>query len=255
MTNCLLLLAALILQDSGSAMALNANERVRYGFSMNYIIDCRYSLNRKCNYAMRHAGLSRYPPDMSLKLSFSFPQSLPPSLCPCPSINEAVSLSPALRNLLPASNSVGATGDAPLAALRSRYLGRWVDLFFLSFRDLFQTCLPSHTRLWLFTHTVACFKKRRHLFLAFGQYQLLRRSTNTCAYTSPNPRPSFLSSRCLQQWSMNALNNQIIGQQHLVWMWLSIQTKRNQIDWRYILVREKESLESGWKRVIQGGQT
>lgn len=118
MTNCLLLLAALILQDSSSGMAVNANERVCYGLSMNYIIDCRYSLNRKCNYAMRHARLSRYPPDMSLTLLVSFPQSFPTCLCPCPFINEALPLSPALQNLLPGSNSLGETWDASLAALR-----------------------------------------------------------------------------------------------------------------------------------------
>lgn len=157
MTNCLLLLAALILQDSGSGMAVNANERVCYGFSMNYIIDCRYSLNRKCNYAMRHAGLSRYPPDMSLMLLFSFPQSFPPSLCPCPSINEALPLSPALQNLLPGSNSLGETRDAPLAALMSHTSAaestssRDMPSLFLSFRDLFQVCLAH--QFWLFSES------------------------------------------------------------------------------------------------------
>lgn len=157
MTNCLLLLAALILQDSGSGIAVNANERVCYGFSMNYIIDCRYSLNRKCNYAMRHAGLSRYPPDMSLMLLFSFPQSFPPSLCPCPSINEVLPLSPTLQNLLPGSNSLGETRDAPLAALMSHTSAaestssRDVRSLFLSFRDLFQVCLAH--QFWLFSES------------------------------------------------------------------------------------------------------
>lgn len=125
MTNCLLLLAALILQDSGSGMAVNANERVCYGFSMNYIIDCRYSLNRKCNYAMQHAGLSRYPPDMSLMLSFSFPQSFPPSLYPCSSINESLPFFTTLQNILSGSSSCGETLHAPLASAKSLYISIW----------------------------------------------------------------------------------------------------------------------------------
>lgn len=166
--------------------------------------------------------------------SFSFPQSLPPSLCPCPSISEAVSLSPTLQNLLPGSNSerpgmlLWPLWGVNTSAAESTS-SRGLLSSFLSFRDLFQTCQPSHTQFWLFTHMVTCFKKSQHLFLAFGQYQLLRHSTNTCTYTSLYPGPSFLSSRCLQQWSMNALNSQIIGQQHLVWMWLKIQTKRSTV--------------------------
>lgn len=120
MTNCLLLLAALILEDSSSGMAVNANERVRYGFSMNYIIDCRYSLNRKCNYAMRHAGLRRYLPDMSLMLPFAFPQSLSPSLSLCSSIIETRRLALILQHSLPESKSVLEGFGCSFSHFRSR---------------------------------------------------------------------------------------------------------------------------------------
>ncbi|KAF5904571.1 Ribosomal protein L11 methyltransferase [Clarias magur] len=49
---------------------MNTDASAHYGFSMNYIIDCRCAPNTKCNYVMRRAKLSHYPPNMSLMLSF-----------------------------------------------------------------------------------------------------------------------------------------------------------------------------------------
>lgn len=232
MTNCLLLLAALLLQDSGLGMVVNANESVCYGFSKNYIIDCRYSLNRKCNYAMRHAGLSCYPPDMSLMLSFSFPQSLPPSFCTCPSINEAIFLSPTLQNLLPVSNS-----ERPGMLLRSLWgvntsaaestSSKGLLSSFLSFRDLFQTCLHSHTLFWLFTHMVTCFKKSQCLFFALWPIpaptslnkHLRLHITVHRALFSLLQMSSIMEYKCFKQ-----LNNWGTAPCR---MWLNIQSKRS----------------------------
>ncbi len=186
MTNCLLLLAALILQDSGSGMAVNANQRVCYCFSMNYIIDCRYSLDRKCNYAMWHARLSRYPTDMSL-MFFLFP-SIPASL----PVHPSVKLSPSLphsktyflgvtrRNL---GCSFGRSEESIHQQLSWPLLEACFLPFCLSFISPKPVYLPIPSYGCLLTWSLV-FKKSQCLFLAFFL-------ANTSSYITPQtPAPT-----------------------------------------------------------------
>lgn len=91
MTNSFLVFSSLIPADGRRSTWLNADASAHRGFSMNYIIDCRCAPNTKCNYVMRRAKLSHYPPNYvahALLLSSQSPYS---SLGTRPSLNLCLS--------------------------------------------------------------------------------------------------------------------------------------------------------------------
>lgn len=163
--------------------------------------------------------------------SFSFPQSLPPSLCPCPSIIEAVSFSKTyflVVTRIDLGCSFGRSEESIHQQLTRPLLEACFLHFYLSEISSKPVYLPIPSSGCLLTWSLVS----RRANVCFWPL------ANTSSYVTPQtPAPThpctpgllFLSSRCLQQWSMNALNRQIIGQQHLVWMWLNIQTKRSTV--------------------------
>lgn len=110
----------------------------------------------------------------SRSYSLSLNHSLPPSLCPCPSITEALPLSPTLQNLLPGSN-----WDAPFSCSDESYISRRLDLFFVS---VFQRSLPS-------SPVLAVYGELSHQFL-------FPPLASTSSYV--NPQTPVTAHRCPQ---------------------------------------------------------